>query len=459
MSKMSLKKKQLSFSILISVLFLGVSYSVSFFLPSLLWHVPSWLYPEDLFATLRDAHMILWGGYGIIYSGGSGLLAPPLGPLVLTPLAYLIDAFKLLEPYPQPFPDPTAWPLALAYLAPFLGIWTYNVLRFYERHIGTDRFGFVLTGITTIGAGFVLFPWGHPEDLIALTLCLVIFERLEDDRITSASYIAGIALSFQPFVVLFLIPLWVLRIRSMRVFLSSFARVIFIPALLYAPTLLADFKATLAATVHQPNFPRIDHLTILGLLTLSKGQVMAGPLRIIMVLAAIAIGFIGKSRLDLFTQSWREVFLVSTVALSLRIWLEPVMVPYYAVPFLVFAMLLVPTQKRMRLTYLFVSGALCFAVIFAASLGLVPLQYTVILYLATLATIAALFQAAMLDNCFIKKTISDEIWTYMKSNKYVSDVKQAPVEAEINRNNAIRRFYGKKTPIYQMEENWEVDKS
>ena len=394
------------FSTCTALVFLAVSYVVSFYLPLYLWHKNSWLYPVDLYATLRDAHMILWGGYSVIYSIGSGLIAPPLGALSLTPLAFLIDVFKLFEPFPFSMPFPSAWPVSLAYLGLYQAAWAYSVITFYEKYCGIGKGAYVFSFIVSLCGAYLLFPWGHPEDIVALLLCVSIFILIDDGKIVKASYLTGLALGFQPFALLFLIPLWIIKAPNISSLLRSSMRIAIIPVTLYVPILIADSKSTLQVLLHQPNFPKVDHLTIVGRLAqISSGAVPAGPFRGVMIALAVVVGVWGRRYFAKRTPDWRAVFFVCVFSLSLRIIFEPVMVPYYVVAFGVLGMFLAPSQLRLKIVYMGVTVSLFVLILAASSMRLVALQYSLILYAATFAMIGVFGTGVLVEE--LKNSISN----------------------------------------------------
>lgn len=396
---MQFNRKYVSFAALVGLIFVGVSLTVSLYLSQLLWHKQDWIYPGDFFATLRDSHMVLWGGYGILYSAGSALVAPPLGALSLTPLAFIIDKLGLIEPFPYLLARPSAWPISLFYMGLFMSFWAYCGLLFADRFVQEVRQRYLVVIASSIGAWFVLFPWGHPEDLVSLALCLIAFLRMEENKLTQASYLAGIAIGFQPLAVLFLAPLWIIRIRSIKTFVRTSLRVAFVPVLIMVPILLADPKVAITTLVHQPNFPKINHVTVLGLAALSsKASIPAGPLRITMVGIAILIGLFVRNREEFTIESWKRTFFACTAALSLRVFLEPVMVPYYVVPFAVFGMFLLPEKTKIRAFYLAVVLLLALLLEAVSSLRIETLIYTLILDMTSLVLMGVIAMGVLADS-------------------------------------------------------------
>ena len=86
------------------VVSLGISTGAQVFFP-----LHGWLYAADFFALMRDAHTILWGGFGILYAPGIGQTAHPFGALSLVPLAEFSSLMHYVEPYPYPLLRPVIW--------------------------------------------------------------------------------------------------------------------------------------------------------------------------------------------------------------------------------------------------------------------------------------------------------------------------------------------------------------
>lgn len=362
-------------------------YFVSMVINPLVTRGHGWLYSADFFAEMRDAHLIAWGGYQLLYTSGTSLVAPPLGPLSLTPLAILSSLFGFVEPYPLPFPRPQVLFIAIPYLAIFATFFFLAVRRF------TSRFGIrkclLLDVSVTVVASFVLMPWGHTEDVAAMAFALLGFVALSKNKFRSAAYLFGVAVAFQPFAVLFVVPSLLILVYDGRESLVALIRTAIPAFAVYIPLLLTSPIATVETMLHQNNFPSIDHLTVVGLVIKGPSRsIAAGPPRLLLVLVVLGVSiYIRYARRDSI-RSYGEVFLIVALLSAGRVFFEPVMVPYYLVPTLVYLMLagvFFGAYFKARTLALFVASSI---EIYVASLRLDPLAYSAFVYLGVLVVSA-----------------------------------------------------------------------
>ena len=335
------------FSILLAVAFLVVAYALSLGLSAVVPSAHGWVYSGDLFATLRDAHMILWGGYGILYSSGNGLIAPPLGALSLVPLAELSSLLGLVEPYPQPFADPIIWLYALGYMGIFAFVWALAAKRLLGVIAPGMSHSKVVVASSLAVAGYVLFPWGHPEDLAAVALCFFAFNAFSRQSFAVGAYLAGFAVGFQPLALLFLIPMFLICLPGFKPLGAAVARAALVPAVLLAPAFVASPTQSLQAVLHQPNFPTVDHLTIWGVVLGSHGKVFAaGEMRLAMVLAVLVASIVARRVHARRAFRPQQIVILCALGLSLRAFFEPVIVAYYLAPFLATVVLFTPRNGQ-----------------------------------------------------------------------------------------------------------------
>ena len=340
-------KSDVWFSLMVTLGFLLGSFAISLELYRLVPTVHGWVYSGDLFATLRDSHMILWGGYGILYSSGNGLIAPPLGALSLAPLAELGSILGLVEPYPQPFPEPTIWLYALGYMGIFSFAWTFSAKRLLRSVAPGARRAKFVVACSSVVAAYMMFPWGHPEDIAAVSLCFFAFSAFHRKSFHVGAYLAGFAVGFQPLALLFLEPMFFIFLPTVKRLAAAAVRAAVVPIALLAPAFIAAPSQSINAWLHQPNFPKVDHLTIWGYAFGQGGKILdAGQLRIAMllaiVLASIAFRAVHRRR-PLRSQ---QILLICALGLSMRAFLEPVIVAYYLAPFLAAVVLLVPRDDQ-----------------------------------------------------------------------------------------------------------------
>ncbi len=366
------------FSLLVTLGFLVGSFAISLELSRVVPTVHGWVYSGDLFATLRDSHMILWGGYGILYSSGNGLIAPPLGALSLAPLAALSSLLGLVEPYPQPFPEPTIWLYALGYMGIFSFAWTFSAKRLLRSVAPEARHAKFVVACSSAVAAYMLFPWGHPEDIAAIALCFFAFTAFHRKSFHVGAYLAGFAVGFQPLALLFLLPMFLIFLPNVKRLAAAAARAAVVPAALLAPAFIAAPSQSIDAWLHQPNFPKVDHLTIWGYALGQGGKILdAGQLRIAMlaviVLASVVFRVIHR-RKPLQT---RQILVICALGLSMRGFFEPVIVAYYLAPFLAAVVLLVPRDDQKPQLVASALALLGLGIIGTASIHTSPVTYSV----------------------------------------------------------------------------------
>lgn len=349
----------------------GLGMAYSFLWGPVVDHGSYWITPGDIWGTFFAAHYVGWGYLGGIYSAGGGLVSFPGIAVILAPCAWLTSTMQLMGSFPKTVPHPSAWLVlgpyemvlscialfALDRLARDLGI---STLR---RRVLCVSEAVLLFGVTAI--------WGHPEDAIALGLAIWALCAALARRVGAAGWLMGAAIAVQPLVVL-MVPMIVL-LFPIRQWGSLAVRLVLPSLLLLATPLIANFGPTWTAITVQPNFPNVDHPTpwmafaqrlpplaayshvVLGreqhrfvaITEHAKAQVVvsASRLRSVAVLVAgiVALTVWWKKR-EWFSTPWHVLWL-STLALSLRIFFEPVMDPYYIWPPLALGVLLAARQK------------------------------------------------------------------------------------------------------------------
>ncbi len=342
-----------------------------------------WMYSMDFFAEMRDAHLITWGGYQLLYSSGTGLVVPPLGPLSLTPLAALSSMLGLVEPFPYPLVNPSVMFIAIPYFALFATLFFYAARRFTAR-FGTTK-SLMLELIATTVASFTLMPWGHIEDVAAMAFVLLGFVSLSKANYRSSSYLFGVAIAFQPFALLFVVPSILILVRSGRESVIALLRAAIPTFVVYFPLLITSPTSTLHTLMHQNNYPSVDHLTVVGLSIEGRSKVIAaGPPRLLLVLLTVGISLCIRYARRPSIRSYGEVFLIVSLISAARIFFEPVMVPYYIVPtlaYLILSGIFFDSQLKIRsLAMLFASAI----ILYLASTKMSALSYSACLYVGTL---------------------------------------------------------------------------
>ncbi|MDA8116845.1 MAG: hypothetical protein M0000_05535 [Actinomycetota bacterium] len=337
---------------IIAVTFLSAALAISLGAQIVL-PVHGWLYSTDFFALMRDAHTILWGGFGIFYSPGVGQTPHPLGALSLVPLAEFSNLMHYVEPFPYPLPRPAIWLWGLGYMAVYLFVYVLAVLATYRRlGLPLARRPWVASASAALAA-FCLFPWGHPEDVAAMALALFAFSSLRDGASIRGAYLAGAAAAFQPLTLLFLMPLVLIEVRGRGRLKAFTLRAAIIPLAVALPAMAGNFSASLSAILAEPQTARLrfNRPTLLdSLLQAHHNTISTGWFRVAMLLIALAVGIALRLAWRNRAVGARTTLAVCTAVLSLRAFIEPTQVAYYLSPYLAFgAIVLIGAMPRPRL--------------------------------------------------------------------------------------------------------------
>ncbi len=347
---------------------------------SIFGHSGAWVSPDDIWGTLRAAHMVGWGGEGAIYQQHTGYLSFPGLPVLLAPVAMLSGALHLSESLPLYLPHPTAW-LLLGPVEMALGTVVLFPLDAVARRFGVPRAR--RTGVVWAAAALiwpVVAVWGHPEDLLAVAFSLYALLAAFDERWTRSAVLLAVALAFQPLAVL-VVPIVLARL-PWRQWLRCAAIVVAPSALLLVAPLAHAWRTTLHTLVDQPTFPTTGHPTpwvalapliararTIHAATEAMGRAAAGraaplpsravevvaggPGRLIAIACVLALAVVIARR----RPSEHAVLWLAALGLSLRCVFESVMFPYYVVPGLLLALVAASVAGRWRLM-----GAVGFAV-------------------------------------------------------------------------------------------------
>lgn len=198
------------------------------------------------------------------------------------------------------------------------------------------------TGLAAVAGLSVLSDvvfWGHPEDCIALALVLWAALAADGDsprRVGRVGWLLGVAVAFQPLALLAVAPA-VARYGRRDLWRSAW-RIALPSVLLLLPELLASAAVTLHRVVDQPYFPADESSTPLGHFArvLGHGAYSGGTLRLVSMLAAMALGYVAcRRRHDLPT-----VLFVMSLAFTLRVLLESELLGFYFFPVVALCLLL-----------------------------------------------------------------------------------------------------------------------
>jgi hypothetical protein len=336
-----------------SVVATGMAYSL--FWAPLVRHSPHhWIYPFDLFNTVRAARYIGEGSFAYLYSLPSEIVTLPGIAILLTPIVKLSEVLHLIAPTRMfPVPRPSEWlligPATMATSAVALAGFD-GLARTLGTSIGRRRLLLVAEAAVVWAA---LVRWGHPEDVIAMGLAALALSRAIDGRTVSGGWLLGAALAMQLYTVL-LVPIVVgtLGIRRSRALL---ARAALLPGAILVALLIPNAYATLHVLLEQPNSTILNHPTPWALVAPHVGasEVAAGPGRILALVGACLLGVVAsRRRSDVLMIVW-----LAGVALALRCLTEAVMDPYYVGPAIAFALVAVAPRSWRRWTLVLASGA------------------------------------------------------------------------------------------------------
>lgn len=328
------------FILLVSGAYLVTGMAYSLWWPTLVRHQNFyWLIPHDIWLTVRDAHWITWGGLSSIYSSHTSLITLPGYAVVLIPAILLSGLLHLSEVSPSLtilLPHPGEWlvvgPFMLAAATPAL----FGLDSLAQRlgiKLSKRR---ILTFAQAVAMWSTVAIWGHPEDVLALTMAVFALLAVLNGRFTRAAWFFGIAAAFQLWV-LMLLPL-IIGIVGVRRALTFLLRCSVIPGFFFLVAVIPNPRPSLDVLLHQPLYTPINHPTPWESIApkLAGHNAAGGPGHLLALLAAVIAGvWIGQRRPQLPGILW-----LAALVLTLRCEFEAVMIPYFAVPATVFALVL-----------------------------------------------------------------------------------------------------------------------
>ncbi len=355
----------------VSLVAVGMAYSLAW--ERVAHHTGGWSTPADLWATFRAAHLVGWGGEGLLYGSGTGLVTLPGIAVVLAPVAMVSGALHLSESFPLALAHPTAW-LLVGPVEMALGAVLLFPLDDLARRIGVpSRRRVVLVWLEAALVWPVVVLWGHPEDPLALACALYGLMAALDGRWRRGAVLFAVAVAVQPLTVL-LLPIVAAYVPP-RAWPRAGAIVAAPSALLLVAPLAHAWGATTHALLDQPNFPTIDHGTPWAALAPVLGRaagagahgahgaqgahgvaagtlgahgalaVAAGPGRMLALAGAVLIGLlVARRRPPEATVVW-----LAALALSLRCVFEAVVDPYYLLPGLAVSLVVAARLGRAQL--------------------------------------------------------------------------------------------------------------
>lgn len=342
-------------------------------------HQPSWLF-GDLWYTYGAASEFAHGQFGNIYQTKFAFLALPALLILLVPIGALSKHFPttLVEvtrnSHPKILLIPTnskiGIPLGAAVKIQGHEYWVHppvfvylalyslllSCLALFACDALAERLGVsrsrrsVLCLTEAVLLWNVTVFWGHPEDAVALALAVYALDLAMGQRFNGAGWLFGLAVAFQPLVIVTFPMLLVLGGRKRL--LGLVARGILPVAVAIAAPLVANAHTTIHALVTQPTYPDLkgNHQTPWTFLASRLGgqgaglEVRGGALRIVALVLAAGLGW--------WARRWQKkpeliVFAVA-LALALRTYTESVMTDYYVWPALAVGLIVAARRSRRR---------------------------------------------------------------------------------------------------------------
>jgi len=414
--------------IVASVLFVVAGLLYCFRWDSVVLHIPScWVWPGDLWGSYRAASVATHGHFGSIYS--FGFLEVPGILVALAPIAawsgVLHTTFleiatnnRQVPAYPRGYIGPglvghpvyhtsagyfVAHPQWVLFVEPYaLMISCASLFAFdaLAERLGVSRPRRTVLCITeAVLLWNMTVRWGHPEDAVAVALAVYAFIFVLDGRVLGAGWLLGVALAFQPLVLL-MAPI-LLAMAGRRLALGMAFRSVMPVAATVAVPLIANSQATLHWLVDQPSSPGLNHATPWTALSpnLGGGLVAAGPIRIVGLTLAAGLGIWicrrSVTRPELLAWS-------CALGLALRSYTESVMTPYY--PWAALAVGVVVAARCTDWRFVTAIGVAVTATVLGEQrLGWLP-WWTI-----QMAALAALLAVAARPKAFVRATAAVEV--------------------------------------------------
>ncbi len=349
-------------------------------------HIPSeWVIPYDPTFTYLSAIQLGHGHWSQIYSSHVGEMPGII--ILMAPLGALSNVFhttllKVVGQHTYVFTHftvgyPGDWPRNIK---PFLGpgvfvsggkllvsrpqwaaaFGTYSLLlscvALFSFDALAERLGVsktrraLLAVVEAVLLWNVIVNWGHPEDVIALSLAVYAFTLALDRRFVGAGWLFGAALAFQPLVVVMLPVLFAMA--GPRRWLAMTIRSILPGAVLLLVPAIVSFSDVYNEIIKQTDYTEGNHATPFTALSphiSGHGASLAvggGPGRVLAVLIAVLVGVWAAKR-------WRErpelLVFACAIALALRSYTESALAAYYPWSALALAMVVATRCSRWRL--------------------------------------------------------------------------------------------------------------
>jgi len=313
----------------------GMAYSLLW--PSLVRHHSFyWITPGDLWSTVRAAHYVGWGGLSYVYSSRAVFVTLPGFATLLSPLVALTSKLNMSESVPGIMLfKPQAWLLVGPFCLAVSGVGLFGLDALARRMAIRPRTRLLLLVAEAVALWPATAIWGHPEDAVAVGLLAFALVAMMDDRWTLTAWLLGAAVAMQLLAIL-IVPVF-LGVAGARRAAPLLARAAVLPGFFTVAVVVPDFHNAIRVLTKQPTFPLVDHATPWVALSpvLAPHVVAAGPSRILAGIVALGAGWYASRHRD----DLRKIVTTVAIVLAARCVFESVMVPYYVMPSVAFALI------------------------------------------------------------------------------------------------------------------------
>jgi hypothetical protein len=318
-----------------SAVFVGAAMFYLFAWYPAFYHAHLFHTPGDIWLTYQVAGRVAHGHLGTIYERfPDNFLTFPAIVFLLAPLAALTSGLNLVADVAPShiYAEPNAWLLLAPYILLVSTVPLFACDALAEKLGVTTPRRLLLAMGEIVAVWMVVVGWGHPEDAIATGLALYALLLGIDRRWYGAAWLLGLAIAFQPLVIVTLPLLLVLAGRQKA--LGFVVRAAVAPVAVLLGPVIANFHLTVKTLIQQQGYPNVDYhtpWTSLAPYLFGHGPdraVAAGPGRIVLIVLACGVAW--------WAQRWRDrpEMLVWAFALVfvLRPVTESVMLSYYLYP-------------------------------------------------------------------------------------------------------------------------------
>lgn len=316
-----------TWSAAIGLVFAALVMAHSLWWMSVVHRSPGWWVPGDTWIIVEPGRYVANGALGYLYSADQGFLALPLSAILLAPAVWLSDHWNLVGGYPLPIAHPTSW-LVVGPWELLAGIPALHSARRLAAGFGLR--GGRLLAVQVWIVLTVLVPcaaWSHPEDVLAVAFLLYSLNAVREGRDRGAALFLAAAICSKQWSVV-AVPFLLLGVREKvrkRILLWSLLPPVALAAFPLAVDWADASRALISPTV--PMHLREGHYSLLiPLLTRVAGPHGSMLGRAVEFLAAPLVAFAVRNRVD----AVRLAALGGV--LLLRLFCEPVVLPYYLAP-------------------------------------------------------------------------------------------------------------------------------